>query len=89
MRIPKTIREAVEQRNKLNKEIETWFEKRGVDLYGMSTDQAYICEREKVGGKYQGDGEICDQMQHGEDSFSGTYYWECDNGQYLAMDFWL
>ncbi|KXI11533.1 hypothetical protein [Peptostreptococcus anaerobius] len=51
MRIPKTIREAVEQRNKLNEEIKTWFEKQGVDLYGMCTDEAYICEREKVGGR--------------------------------------
>lgn len=89
MRIPKAIREAVEQRNRLNEEIRVWFEEQDVDLEGMWTDDAYICECEEVSGEDQGDGEICDQTQHGEGSFSGTYYWECDNGQYLAMDYWL
>lgn len=35
MRIPKAIREAVEQRNKLNEEIRIWFEEQDADLEGM------------------------------------------------------
>ncbi|MHB0740821.1 hypothetical protein [Peptostreptococcus anaerobius] len=89
MRIPKAIREAVEERNRLNEEIRVWFQQQDADLEGMITDEAYICEYEEVSGEPQGDGEMCDQVQYGEDSFSGTYYWECDNGQYLAMNFWI
>jgi len=89
MRIPKEIREKVEQRKKLKEEIRTWFEEQYVDLDGMNIDEAYICEHEEVSGEPQGDGEMCDQMQYGEDLFSGTYYWECDNGQYLAINFWM
>lgn len=87
MRIPSQIREKVELRNKLNKELEEWFIEQGIDLDGMSTDDAYICD--EAIGKSQGDGEVCYQIQEYEDSFSGTYYWKCDNGEYLAMDFWV
>ncbi len=89
MRIPKVIREKIEQRNRLNEEIRTWFIEQDVDLEGMDTNDTYICSAEKVIGKPQGDGEICYQIQQFEDSFSGTYYWECDNGEYVAMDFWV
>lgn len=87
MKIPKEIRKAVEQRNKLNEEIRNWFEEQEIDLDGMDIIYAHICD--KAYGKPQGDGEICDQTQIFEDTFQGTYYWECDNGQYLAMDFYI
>lgn len=89
MRIQKTIREQIEQRNRLNEEIKTWFIEQDVDLEGMDTNDAYICSTEKAIGEPQGDGEICYQICEFEDSFSGTYYWECDNGEYVAMDFWV
>ena len=89
MRIPKVIREKIEQRNRLNEEIRTWFIEQDVDLEAMDTNDAYICTYEDVVGEPQRDGEVCDQTQYGDDSFSGTYYWECDNGEYVAMDFWI
>lgn len=89
MRIPKSIREKFEQRKKLKEEIEDWFKEQDIDLDGMFIDEAYICNPEKVTGKLQRDGEFCDQVVIGEDSYSGTYYWECDNGQYLAIYFYM
>jgi hypothetical protein len=35
MRIPKAIREVVEQRNKLNEEIRIWLEEQDADFEGM------------------------------------------------------
>lgn len=85
MRIPKEIREKVELRNKLNKEIRAWFKETDEDLDGMDTNDAYICDIPT--GTPQSDGAYCYQRFIIEDVFEGVYYWKCDNGQYLAIDF--
>nr|DAT34651.1 MAG TPA: hypothetical protein [Caudoviricetes sp.] len=84
MIIPREIREKIEQRIKLNTELEAWFSE-NVDLEGCDAINAFIVSEPK--GESQGDGEYCDQRTLEEDWYSGQYYWQMDNGQYLCMNF--
>lgn len=84
MIIPKEIREKIEQRIKLNEELDKWFEK-NIDVEGCDTRDVKIVDVPV--GKSQGDGEYCDQTTLGEDWYTGQYYWQMDNGKYLCMDF--
>lgn len=84
MKIPKEIREKIEKKLKLDEEIKKWFEERvdiAEDFYFPSIDIV-----DEPSGKYQGDGEFCDQsVGYCEDDFYGNYYWEMDNGKYLCI----
>lgn len=84
MIIPKEIREKIEQRIKLNEELEAWFME-NTDIEGCDTQNAYIVAKPKGDG--QGDGEYCYQRVMGEDWYKGQYYWEMDNGTFLCMNF--
>lgn len=83
MIIPKEIREKIEQRIKLNIQLETWFEE-NLDIEGCDTIKAYIVDKPKGISVY--DGEYCYQRMLGEDWYLG-HYWKMDNGLYLCMNF--
>lgn len=89
-KIPKEIVDKIEQRNALNKEIETWCNA-NLDMEGMGSDYAKITDF--ITGDEQGTDdckEWCDQWQVYEDSFSGNYYWETEyEGKYLCMEFYV
>ena len=84
MKIPKEIREKIEQRIRLNEELDTWF-RENLDIEGCDHRDVQVVD--EATGEEQLDGEYCDQIQHGDDWFSAKYYWEMDNGKYLCMNF--
>lgn len=84
MKIPREIREKIEQRIKLDDELTKWFGE-NLDIEGCDHRYAFITDEAK--GEEQIDGEYCDQRQIDDDWFSGKYYWEMDNGKYLCMNF--
>ena len=84
MKIPKEIREKIEQRIQLDDELTKWFAE-NLDIEGCDHRCAFIADKAK--GEEQDDGEYCDQRQIDDDWFSGKYYWEMDNGKYLCMNF--
>ena len=87
MVIPKEIREKIEQRNELNKEIQFWCEK-NLEMDGMHSSEAYIIDEPKGENQEVEYGEEwCDQKILGEDWYVGTYYWKMDDGRYLCMPF--
>ena len=92
-KIPKEIVDKIEQRNRLNEEIRAWCnENLDSDLDGMDSDFADITDHYdgEVNSFGEEGREWCDQYQHGEDSFSGDYYWETEYlGKYLHMGFWI
>ncbi len=68
-----SIVKKIEQRNKLDKEIDDWFSE-NVDMDGMNSKYADITDH--ITGKSQGDFEWCEQHQgHCEDEYYGHYYW--------------
>ena len=87
-KIPKEIVDKIEQRNKLNEEIETWC-KEHLDMDGMDSDCADITDHHT--GNEQGSDkckEWCDQRTgYCEDDYYG-HYWETEYpGKYLHMEF--
>lgn len=84
MQIPKEIREKIEERNRLNEELKSWFDE-NTDTEGCNIRDAYIVDEPT--GESQGDGEYCEQWIMGEDWYRGHYYWQMDNGKYLCMDY--
>ena len=90
-KIPKEIVDKIEQRNKLNEEIETWC-KENLDMDGMNSDCADITdhhtgdEQATVSGR-----EWCEQWTgYCEDDSHGHYYWDTEYpGKYLHMEFWI
>ena len=81
MKISKDIADKIELVNKLNKEIGTYL-KENVETEGC-LDLKIV---DKPKGREQGEGEYCDQVYHGEDWFTGTYYYPIeDSNKYLAM----
>lgn len=90
-KIPKEIVDKIEQRNKLNEEIEAWC-KENLDMDGMCSDCADITDYHT--GNEQGSDkckEWCDQWTgYCEDDYHGHYYWETEYpGKYLHMEFWI
>lgn len=84
MRIPKEIREKIEQRNELSEEMEEWL-KENTDIVGCDIEHAYITD--ELAGFPQRDGEYCNQRILGEDWFVGEYYWKMDNGKFLCVHY--
>lgn len=84
MQIPKEIREKIEQRIKLNEELDAWF-KENIDTEGCDMRNVRIVNNPK--GEEQDDDEYCDQKTLGEDWYRGQYYWKMDNDKYLCADF--
>lgn len=89
-KIPKEIVDKIEQRNKLNEEIEIWC-KENLDMDGMCSDDADITNNHT--GDEQGTDdckEWCEQWAgYCEDNYHGHYYWETEHpGKYLHMCFW-
>lgn len=89
-KIPKSIIEKIEERNRLNEEIATWCEE-NLDIEGMSPEYADITDYHT--GTEQGNygrKEWCEQHQDSwiEDSFYGHYYWETEvKNKFLHMEF--
>lgn len=84
-KIPKTIVEKIEQRNRLNEEISEWC-KNNLDMKGMDADlakiKAYHTGEEQSSRECK---EWCDQMNI---DGIGDYYWETEcKGKYLHMAF--
>ena len=85
MIIPKEIREKIEQKLKLDKEIEDWIEE-NLDAEDMIFESIRITN--STSGIEQDDGEYCDQsVGVCGDDFYGYYYWPMDNGKYMCMYF--
>lgn len=84
MIIPKEIREKVEQRMKLDDELDKWFEEY-LDIEGCDTRTVAIVDTPS--GERQSNGEYCNQVVLGEDWYRGQYYWKMDNGKYLRMNY--
>lgn len=86
-KIPKEIVDKINQRNKLNKEIEDWY-KENIGIEDMSPNFADITDYHTGNG--QGTDkckEWCEQW-YGEDWYYGHYYWETEyKGKYLHMGF--
>lgn len=81
----------IEERNRLNREIEEFVNNEiGDDVY-WDVQGADIVGAEGIRGKEQGDEncqEWCDQYMFGEDSDSGFYYWETEvEGKILRMSY--
>ena len=90
-KIPKEIVDKIEQRNKLNEEIEAWC-KENLDMGGMCSDSADITDYHT--GEEQGNDkckEWCEQWTgYCEDDYYGHYYWETEyTEKYLHMEFWV
>ena len=89
-KIPKQIVDMIEERNKLNKEIEEWC-KENLNMDGMDSKYADITNY--YTGNEQGTEdckEWCDQHCIYEDWYAGHYYWETEyEGKYLHTDFEL
>ena len=90
-KIPKKIVEMIEERNRLNEQINEFVNNEiGDDVY-WNTDHAEIVSEENITGKEQGDEncrEWCDQSMTGEDCGCGFYYWETEvNNKYLRIDY--
>lgn len=81
--IPKEIREKIEKKLELDKEIRKWIDD---NLYkeGLFFDSMEIVD--KPTGKKQRNGDYCNQaVGHYEYEFYGYYYWLLDNEKYLRM----
>lgn len=86
MKIPKEIADKIVQRNKLVEEVNKWFID-NVDTDGMYIEGSMVVS--EPSGEAQGDGEYCDQMQHDEDTFSGSYFYPIEgNAEYVRIDYW-
>lgn len=83
MRIPKEIRQKIEQKLKLDDEISDWI-KENLDAEDMCFESIEIVNYPT--GREQCNGEWCNQsVGYCGDDFYGYYYWPMDNGQYLCM----
>lgn len=90
-KIPKEIVDKIEQRNKLNEEIETWC-KENLNMGGIRSNGVDITahhagdEQTTVNGR-----EWCEQRTgYCEDDYYGHYYWETEYPEkYLHMEFWV
>lgn len=85
MIIPKEIREKIEQKLKLDEDIEKFF-RENEDVDGLYFPSMEIVDEPT--GEEQSNGEFCSQScGYCEDDFYGHYYWPMDNGKYLRMYF--
>lgn len=90
-KIPQKIVDMIEERNRLNEQINEFVnEEIGDDVY-WNIDNAEIVSEENITGKEQGDEncrEWCDQHMWGEDCGSGIYYWETESKEkFLRMNY--
>lgn len=90
-KIPQKIVKMVEERNKLDKEIDKFFrEEIGDDVF-YDTKYAEIVNANQVSGIEQGRSnckEYCDQVMYGEDTGCGNYFWETEvNGKFLGVHY--
>lgn len=87
MRIPKEIVEKIEEKNRIEKEVQKWMNE-NIDTEGCNTYHPDIVN--EPAGEPQGDGEWCAQSTIGIDTFCGDYYWETAvPGKYLKMSYFL
>ena len=83
--IPKEIREKIETKLKLDKEIYEWI-KNNLNTDGLFFESMRIVD--EPSGEEQCDGEYCNQSVGWlGDDFSGHYYFSLDNGKYLDFYF--
>ncbi|MBS5114144.1 MAG: hypothetical protein KHY88_00325 [Erysipelotrichaceae bacterium] len=83
--IPKEIREKIETKLKLDKEIYEWIEN-NLDTEGLFFESMKIVD--EPSGDEQDNGEYCEQyVGYLGDDFSGHYYFPLDNGKYLDFYF--
>lgn len=82
--IPKEIREKIEQKLKIDKEIKEWLSENSCVQYGeIFWEYAEIVDKPK--GTEQDNGEYCSQSTDGYDNYWGHYYYPLDNGKYLKV----
>lgn len=98
MQVPKEVATFVEEYEKINNQIKellkdmeackkvfTDWEEANCDA-GVYIGDLFITQ--KPSGKEQGDGEYCDQTQHGDDWFTGTYYYPIEGSdKYVAYTY--
>lgn len=84
--IPNEIREKIEQKLKIDKEINEWFDENSyVTSNEIFWELAEIVDEPQ--GEEQDDGEYSDQRTDGNDNYWGYYYFSLDNGKYLKVYF--
>lgn len=82
--IPKEIREKIEQKLKIDKEIKEWLSENSCVQYGeIFWEYAEIVDKPQ--GTEQDNGEYCSQSTDGYDNYWGHYYYPLDNGKYLKV----
>lgn len=90
-KIPKEIVDKIEQRNKLNEEIETWC-KENLDVAGMCSYCADITDHH-TGDEQRSNRcrKLCEQrIGYCKVDYHGHYYWKTEYpGKYLHMEFWV
>lgn len=81
--IPKEIREKIEKKLELDKEIRKWTENE-IEMDDFAFHSMEIVDKPQ--GLKQRNGDYCDQRRgYCEDDFYGYYYWLLDNGKYLRI----
>lgn len=90
-KVPKEIVDKIEQRNKLNEEIETWC-KENIDIdemcsYCADITDHHICDEQRSNGCRK----MCEQrIGYCKVDYHGHYYWKTEYpGKYLHMEFWV
>ena len=96
MKAPKEIMECVEQYEKLKKEAERIEKEMDAckDKFtkwtgdnGVYVGDLFIADKPE-GDKQSDDGEYCDQYCHGEDWYTGTYYYQIEGSdKYVAYNY--
>lgn len=82
--IPKEIREKIEQKLKIDKEIKEWLSENSCVQYDeIFWNDANIVDEHR--GSEQDDGNYCYQYTDGYDNYWGYYYYLLDNGKYLKV----
>lgn len=82
--IPKELRNKIEQKLQIDKEIQEWLSENSCVQY----NEIFWNDVEIVDEPYgdeQDDGEYCDQSTNGYDDYWGYYYFPLDNGKYLKV----
>ena len=95
MKAPKNIAEIVEKYEALKKECDRIEKEMGacrkaftewVGDTGVYVDDLFIADEPQ--GDEQDDGEYCDQWCHGEDWYTGTYYYQIEGSdKYVAYTY--
>ena len=84
--IPQDIQNKIILRNQMTEQINKWFnECESIDSEGLELDTLH--HTLSPTGTEQNSGEYCDQVSHGEDWYTGKYYWPAEGGGFICCEY--